>query len=122
MTNLDLKWTWVGYDILPCSNEEFTFNRLYDSVIDNTVPFLNKEYLIRIQSVNFDGIPLDNLIVFDTRKLDTFRAVMELHSYILHYINKCNKLNKNVTFSSIYKEDIDNFDREIKEISLIYYI
>ncbi len=119
MTNLDLKWTWVGYHTLPCYNKEFTFNRLYDSVIDNTIPFLNKEYLIRIQSVNFDGIPLDDLIVFDTRKLDTFTAVMELHSYILHSINICNKLNNNVTSSAIYK---DNFDKEIKEISLIYYI
>jgi hypothetical protein len=63
------------------------------------------------------------LIVFDTRKLDTFTAVMELHSYILHNINKCNKLNKNVVYSVIFEDGTeDNFDREIKEISLIYYI
>ena len=113
---------WIGYHNLPFFNEEFSVSYFYDIIMTH-IPCLNKEYVLHVKSINYNGIPLDEWIIFDASSSSALVAVTELYSCILHSINICNKLNKNVA-SSVISEDGtgDNFDKEIKKISLTFYM
>jgi len=114
---------WIGYHSLPFFNEEFSVSSFYDIIMIH-IPCLNKKYVLHVQSIKSNGIPLDEWIIFDTSSSNALVAVTELYSCILHRINICNKLNNNIASSVIFEDGgtYHNFDKEIKGISLMYYI
>jgi len=113
---------WIGYHNLPFFNEEFSVSYFYNIIIAH-IPCLHKEYVLHAQSIKYNGIPLDEWIIFDASSSSALVAVTELYSCLLHNINKCNKLNKNVASSVIFEDGTDDsFDKEIKKVSLTFYV
>ena len=93
----------IGYDTLPSFNEEFSVNHFY-GIVASRLTSLNSEYLLHIVSYNQDGITSNEWITFDLSSSNTNTAVMELHSYILNAIDKCNKMNKDIVSSIIFED------------------
>ena len=117
-----LNLRWIGYHNFPFFNEKFSVSSFYDTVMAH-IPCLNKEYLIHLKLIKYNGISLDEWIIFDASLSSDLVEVTELYSYILHSINKCNILNENTASSVIFEYDTDDsFDKEINKVSLTFYM
>lgn len=110
----------LGYDTLLSfvDTEKFTINRFYDII---TTGLINNKYVLHVESINHDGIPYNEWIVFDLTSSNTFAAATELHSYILNSINISNKMNSDLLSSITFEDGKGDFDEKVKDISIAYY-
>ena len=108
----------IGHVTLLSFNEEFSVNRFYDII---TYGLIEAKYILHVESINHDGIPYDEWIIFDLTLSDTFTAVTQLHSYLLKNISKCNKMNSDLASSIVFEDGKDSFNEKVKDICIAYY-
>jgi len=102
MTNLKL----IGNSFIPCYNENFSVNCLYDIV----TPYFSStdtEYALHVVSVDFKGVPLDEWIKIDISNTFVFDTILELHDYLLNRIENCHKINNDIVKSIVFKDGED---------------
>jgi len=114
------KLRWIGYNTFPFFNEEFSINKFYDIVTSDITSF-DCEYILHIKSFDYNGLPLNKWVVFDTSSCNTYTLVSKLYYQILNSVDKCNEYNNEIASTVIFEDGKSNFDEKIKHVSITYY-